>query len=79
MNSTLALQIITTIGYYRDNHSSAPYNIREIWWRVFNRDLPLVHQRTFGGDESWVNWDKAKRELYEAAINYIADKLNKIN
>lgn len=80
MNAKLALQIITTIGYYKDGVASTPYNIKEIWYQVFpNRELPKVHADTYMGNDSWVNWDRAKLELYEKAINFIAEKLDRIN
>lgn len=77
MDTKLALQIITTIGYYKDGASSTPCSIKEIWHKVFReKELPRFHQNTFMGQDSWINWDAAKLALYEAAINYLSDKID---
>ena len=79
MNAKLALQIVTTIGYYKDGTSSTCKDIRNIWHNVFPaKDLPVIRQKTYmAKEESWINWDKAKLMLYEEAIEFLAKKLDK--
>lgn len=78
MNAKLALQIISTIGYYKDGVTSTPTNIKNIWYSAFpTRDLPKIYQKTYIDNENWINWDKAKLELYECAISYLSSKIDK--
>jgi len=81
MNTILALEILSSLGFIplrSDVHSELPWSIHAIWTRVFiNESFPRLEHTMFGGAPV-VQDDlpTAKRRLYQAALHYIAEKID---
>jgi len=78
MNTRLALEIITTIGFYKNGACSTCQDVKKVWELTFpNKKIPMQKNSIDKQNEKSIDWEKAKLKLYEAAISYLVGKLDK--
>lgn len=73
MNTKLALEIISLC--YSTKKINFPWDIRQVWYKVFNEPLPTSNMHGIP-DEQSISFEEVKNHLFTAAIEYLVKKID---